>query len=172
KPLGMGTMTTAAKLGKITWEELEPAARQMATLNAAAARAMGRVDAHACTDITGFGLIGHAMNIARASELCFTIDAGRVPLFGDVFALAKRGLFSGGAKRGREALGADVDLAGDLDETTIGLLFDAETSGGLLIVVSPDDASALEAALAEEGLPVHAIGRFGPSGEHHIRVRA
>ena len=170
KPLGMGCMTTAAKFEKITWSELEPAAAQMATLNDRAARAMGTVDFHACTDITGFGLIGHAMNIARASELTFTIEAATVPLFGDVLSLAKRGLFSGGAKRGRANLGDDVDQAAELDEALVSLFYDAETSGGLLIVIDEGDAPRLEEALAAEELPIHRIGSFGAPGDQRIRL--
>ena len=79
KPLGMGAMTTAAKQQKITWEELEPAARQMATLNDRAAEAMNAAGAHACTDITGFGLVGHARNIARASGVTIRIELATPP---------------------------------------------------------------------------------------------
>ncbi len=160
KPIGMGCMTTAGKLGKIDWPTLEPAARQMAALNDRAAQAMGEVDFHACTDITGFGLVGHALNIARASGLTFRIQSSRVPLFDGVLALAKRGLFSGGAKRGRETLAREVSIGGGIDDALVGLLFDAETSGGLLIVVPPSEASRLEAGLRRRDLPVHAIGEF------------
>ena len=170
KPIGMGCMTTAAKFERISWAEMEPAALQMATLNAAAARAMQAVDAHACTDITGFGLVGHAMNIARASELTFRLEASKVPLFGDVIELARKGSFSGGAKRGRQALGDDVSIGAGIEDALVGLLFDAETSGGLLIVVPPDEASDLESALRAEDLPVNLVGAFESRGEHAIAV--
>ena len=171
KPLGMGCMTTAAKLQKITWDDLEPAAEQMATLNDRAARAMCSVDFHACTDITGFGLVGHAMNIARASDLTFEVDTASVPLFGDVMSLAKRGLFSGGAKRGRASLGAEVEVAGGLAQPLVDLLFDAETSGGLLIVLAESEAGRLEAALRAEELPVRRIGSFRSFTGKRIRLR-
>jgi selenide,water dikinase len=160
KPLGMGCMTTAAKLRKIDWDAMEPAARQMATLNDRAARAMATVDFHACTDITGFGLIGHSMNIAKASDLAFRIRCSDVPLFPDVIELARRKLFSGGAARGRDTLGAEVTIAAGVEEALASLFFDAETSGGLLIVVDPADAPALEEALRAEELPVCAVGEF------------
>src|SRR5262245_19065296 len=108
KRIGMGCMTTAAKLGKIGWSDLEPAARQMATLNDKACEAMNAAGAHACTDITGFGLVGHAMNIARASDLSFEIRVADVPLFPGAYELAEKQLFSGAAKRGRKALGPEV----------------------------------------------------------------
>jgi selenide,water dikinase len=160
KPLGMGCMTTAAKLGKIGWSELEPAARQMATLNDRACAAMNAVGAHACTDITGFGLVGHALNIARASRVAFEVQVEDVPLFPGVLELAQKGLFSGGAKRGRTTLADEVEVAAGLAEPRVNLLFDAETSGGLLIVVPEARASALERELAARDLPVARVGRF------------
>ena len=170
KSIGMGCTTTAAKLERFDWERVLPAAQQMATLNAAAAEAMAQVDAHACTDITGFGLIGHAMNIARASQLAFRIDTPAVPLFPGVMDLAARGLFSGGTKRSRAALGDDVSIGGGISEPLIGLLFDAETSGGLLIVVPPKESAKLEAALTERDLPVHKIGEFVERESHSIEL--
>ena len=171
KPLGMGCMTTAAKLRKLEWRDLEPAARQMATLNDKACEAMNAAGAHACTDITGFGLIGHAMNIARASDLTLELELARVPLFPGALELAKKGLFSGGAKRGRENLGAEVELASGLDEARVNLLFDAETSGGLLIVLPEARAALLERELAARALPVCRLGRFAERGARRIRVR-
>ena len=170
KPLGMGCLTTAAKLKKITWRELEPAARQMATLNDKACEAMNAAGAHACTDITGFGLVGHAMNIARASRLTFEVRVSDVPLFPGALELAKKGLFSGGAKRGRAALAKEVSIAPELDEVRVNLLFDAETSGGLLIVLPEARAGALERELRARELPVVRIGRFGEAGEHRVRL--
>ncbi len=164
KPLGMGTMTTAAKREKIERAVLAPAAQQMATLNDRAAAAMLVARAHACTDITGFGLIGHARNIAVASKVTLRIESARVPLFPGVLELSRRGLNSGGAKRGRATLAHEVNLASGLDEALVNLLFDAETSGGLLIVVAPDDAATLERELTARSLPVHRIGAFSAAG--------
>ncbi len=157
KVLGMGTMTTAAKLKKITWAELLPAAEQMATLNDRAAEAMIAVGAHACTDVTGFGLAGHARNVAAASGVTMRVRAGEAPLFPGALDLARRGLLSGGSKRGQKALADEVSVAADVDETLRDLLFDAETSGGLLIVVAPDRADALERELRRRSLPVHRV---------------
>ncbi|MCZ6596245.1 MAG: selenide, water dikinase SelD [Planctomycetota bacterium] len=170
KPIGMGCMTTAAKLGKITWDELEPAARQMATLNDLAAEAMEAALAHACTDITGFGLIGHAMNIARASDVTFRIRASDVPIFPGAMEQAKKKRFSGQAERGRESLGDDVAIGGGLEEVLVGLLFDAETSGGLLIVLPPERAGVLEDELRARDLPVVCVGEFVEAGEKRIEL--
>jgi len=176
KPLGMGCMTTAAKLRKIGAADLAPAARQMATLNDRACEAMNAVGAHACTDVTGFGLIGHGLNIARASALAFEITVSDVPLFPGVLELARKGLFSGGAARSRAALRAEVEIGGGLAEERVSLLFDAETSGGLLIVVPEAQAGALERELGARELPVARIGRFlapaaGAAPRGHIVLR-
>jgi selenide,water dikinase len=170
KPIGMGTMTTAAKFDRIDWEAMLPAARQMATLNDRAADAMLAANAHACTDITGFGLVGHARNIAAASGLTLRLESSRVPLFPGALDLSRKGSNSGGAKRGRAALAEEVSIAPGLEEPLVNLLFDAETSGGLLIVVSPADAGTLERELAQRSLPVHRIGQFGPTHGGTIEI--
>lgn len=171
KPLGMGTMTTSAKRGKISWDELEPAAQQMATLNDRAAAAMGTVRANACTDITGFGLAGHSHNIGRASGKTLCIDLARVPIFPGAFELAAAGGISGAAGRGRVSLAEDIQISASADPTRVNLAFDAETSGGLLIVVDPAAASALEAALIDEGQMVAAVGEVCASKGATVELR-
>ncbi len=163
KALGMGALTTAAKKSAIDWARMEPAARQMAQLNDRAADAMNAVGAHACTDVTGFGLAGHARNIALASRVTLRLELARCPIFPGALELARRGMCSGGAKRGRAALADVVRIAGGLDEALVNLAFDAETSGGLLIVVAASDATRLETELRARELPVHAIGECVPS---------
>lgn len=171
KALGMGALTTAAKLGKLAeGSDLEGAADQMAALNGPAAEAMMEAGGHACTDITGFGLIGHADNIARASDvsLRFTLDA--LPFFEGTVALAERGVFSGGRSRGKAALGDRVQVAPGLNAAAVDLTFDAETSGGLLIVLPADRATALEAGLEKRGVPLHRVGEVVPRGDFDIEL--
>ena len=170
KPLGMGCLTTAAKKKKITWRELEPAARSMAMLNDKACEPMNAAGAHACTDITGFGLVGHAMNIARASGLALEFHVADAPLFPGALDLARKGLFSGGAERGRRSLGPEVEIAGDLEEARVSLLFDAETSGGLLIVLPESRSSALERELRARDQLVARVGRCVEYHEKRIRL--
>jgi len=171
KSLGMGTMTTAAKFGKITWEELEPAAKQMATLNARAGAAMNAAGSMAATDITGFGLIGHGFNIARASSLCLSLDAKSIPIFPGAYELAQRGLLSGGAKKGQANIGEHVSIAPGVDTTLELLAYDAETSGGLLIVIPEARAKQLEDELAARDLPVCRIGRFVERERAFVELR-
>lgn len=170
KPIGMGSMTTAAKRQAISWNDMKPAAEQMATLNAAAAEAMRAAGFHACTDVTGYGLVGHAHNVAAASGVTLRIELARVPLFAGARGLAAKGHLSGGAKRGRAALADTVRVAGRLDEALVNLAFDAETSGGLLIVLAPQDAPALERELAARSLPVHRIGECAARGDATIEL--
>jgi selenide,water dikinase len=159
KALGMGAMTTGAKQGKIAWKDLEPAARQMATLNDRAAAAMNAVGAHACTDVTGFGLVGHAKNIASASGVTIRFDLDSLPIFPGALELVRQGVVSGASQRGRTAMKDVVSIRKGADEALVKLVFDAETSGGLLIAVSAGDAPALERELSARGLPGHRVGQ-------------
>jgi selenide,water dikinase len=158
KPLGMGAFTTSAKRGKISWETMQPAAEQMAVLNAPAAEAMRAARASACTDVTGYGLVGHARNVANASGVTLRIRSSDVPLFGEALSLARNGWLSGGAKRGRAGLAQEVSIGAGIEDALVNLLFDAETSGGLLILIDPARAPVLERELALRHLPVACIG--------------
>ena len=158
KPLGMGTVTTAHKKQEVDAEVVRQACDVMARLNKPAAEAMLEVGVHAATDVTGFGLMGHASEMARGSDITLRIQAGSVPWFGPVLELAERKLFSGGAARTRTHLGESVRFADDVEWTVQQLLCDAETSGGLLIAVAAERSDALEAALRARDVPVHCIG--------------
>lgn len=164
KRLGTGALTTAGKQGRIAWEELLPAARQMAALNDRAALAMNAVRAHAATDITGFGLAGHARNVARGSGVTLAIELGRVPLLDRALELARAGVVSGGSKKNRAALEDAVAVRAGLDPALVTLGFEAETSGGLLICVPSARARALETELAARDVLVARIGEVRPRG--------
>ena len=163
KPIGTGVLSTALKRDLASAEDLAPAVRSMTTLNAGAARAMRSIgDAvHAATDVTGFGLLGHLHNMLAASGLAAELDAAQVPLLPKALELAERGAVPGGTKRNREALEPQVKFGAKVPEAVRLLLFDAQTSGGLLIAVAADRASALRAALEREATPVAVrIGRL------------
>lgn len=170
KKLGMGSLTTAAKQEKITWKQLEPAARQMAELNDRAALAMNAVGPHACTDITGFGLVGHARNIAKSSKVTLRIELARAPIFDGALELARAGTLSGGSKRGRTALADVVSVRTGLEEALVNLVFDAETSGGLLIVIPPAKAAQLERELVARDLLVARIGECVPETGRFVEL--
>ena len=166
KPLGTGIISTALKNGRASGERIRAAVETMATLNAAAAEAMVDVGVTACTDVTGFGLLGHLHIALRASGVAATIDAGAVPFLDGVRGLAEAGMVPSGT---RSNLGFVDDHVGwgDTDEVERLMLADAQTSGGLLIAVRPERADALVAALEERGVTTHArIGatRAGQAG--------
>ena len=170
KRLGMGTMTTASKRGLLDWAGLEPAARQMATLNDAGAEAMVAAGARAATDVTGFGLLGHGRNLARGSEVCLELVADALPVFDGALAFAGQNVASGGSLRNREALRGEVELVGDVDPALATVCFDAETSGGLLIAIDEGRAARLEDELTRRDVLVARVGRFTPREGALVRL--
>jgi len=157
KPIGMGAMTTGMKMGKVDEVATEAACRQMADLNRAAAEVMCEAEARAATDITGFGLMGHALGMAEASGVTIELRAGAVPVFEGALNLAERKVLSGGAARTRLFLGKQAEVAADVPFALSQLCFDAETSGGLLIVIHRDRADELIAGLVRRGTACAAL---------------
>lgn len=173
KAIGTGVLTTALKRDLATAADIAPAVQSMTTLNAGAARAMRATGGgvHAATDVTGFGLLGHLHNMVAASAVAAEIEAAAVPLLPGALELAERGAVPGGTKRNREALAPHVQFDAAVPEPLRTLLFDAQTSGGLLIAVDADRANALIAALEREGTPAAArIGRLSRGVAGTIRV--
>src|SRR5438132_9307625 len=171
KPIGTGVLTTALKRDLLSEADVAPAVAAMTTLNAGAARAMLGVGVHAATDVTGFGLLGHLRTLLEASKAAAEIEAAAVPLLTGARELAQRGAVPGGTTRNIESAAETVTFASGVDATVRLLLSDAQTSGGLLIAVAPQQADALVEALKREATPVAAaIGRVvaGPAG--YIRV--
>jgi len=174
KPIGTGVLTTALKRDLATAAEIAPAVAAMTTLNAGAARAMRATGGgvHAATDVTGFGLLGHLHNMLAASGVAAEVDAAAVPLLPKALELAERGAIPGGTKRNREALAPHVQFDPKVPEPLRVLLFDAQTSGGLLIAVDPDRANTLIAALQTEAtLAAVRIGRLSRGVAGAISVR-
>jgi len=140
KPLGTGAITTAIKRGAASKEATEAAMRVMTQSARRASEAMVRLGAHACTDITGFGLLGHAYEMARASNVCLRIDCARVPLLPDVLELIAQGMLTRGDRNNRAYVGDAVEFASDVSREMQSALFDPQTAGGLLISLSPAQA--------------------------------
>jgi selenide, water dikinase len=170
KRLGMGTLTTAQKRGLLDWQALLPAAQQMATLNRAGAEAMVEAHCRAATDVTGFGLLGHARNLGRASSVTLQLDAGRLPIFERALEFAAQGVASGGSKRNREALLAEVRVEASAPDALATLAFDAETSGGLLVAIAPQQANRFRAACDQRRQFWAEIGRVVPAGAHWVEL--
>lgn len=143
KPLGSGVIATAIKKGEASDDVVEAAVEAMATLNAAAARAMLAADVRCATDVTGFGLLGHLRNLLRSSGAAARIQAERVPMLKGARNLAATGNIPGGTKRNLEDLAADLRFGDAVDPVTRTLLGDAQTSGGMLICVAEDRLEGL-----------------------------
>jgi selenide,water dikinase len=162
KPIGTGIVVTAAKADAATEDDLAAAIESMLTLNSSAAQAAGKIRGiHAATDITGFSLLGHSNEMAQKSGVELRICAERVPLLPGVPEYAGNGLIAGGLRRNRayfeHSLG-HVIFEEHLDELMRTVLFDPQTSGGLLLAVDSTDADALVEQFAAAGLPLWQIG--------------
>ena len=165
KPLGTGIVGTAIKNGRAPEALVAQAIAAMRTLNKAAAEALADLPVHACTDITGFGLLGHASEMAARGDAALRIEASRVPLLPGARAYAEQGNVAGGLGRNRDHfVGGDpgVRVADGVDPVVATLLFDPQTSGGLLLAVDPDRADAFLAACAERSVTVWEIGSAVP----------
>ncbi len=146
KPLGIGCLTTALKRGSVKAEQMEEAHAAMARLNRKASEAMVRVGVHAATDITGFGLLGHAYEMARSSGVSFRIDAGAVPVLDAARPYLRASFVCGGSKRNEAYAAGRVKIDASVGELPRILIHDVQTSGGLLIAVP---AAACEVLLRQ-----------------------
>lgn len=169
KPLGMGIISSAIKVGRADPRTVERAIAVMGGLNRAAAEAMVEVGVQAATDVTGFGLMIHLRELL-GPRLTATLHFDAIPILPEAIELAAEGILSGGSKRNIEAARDFVDT-GDLDDARRAVLFDAQTSGGLLIAVAPDRSVRLLELLEERG--VEDAARIGTldAGNGEIRVR-
>lgn len=167
KKIGTGILTTAAKVDLLTDEENREIERTMAMLNKYGFEGMRGVKADGCTDITGFGLIGHAAEMARAGNVTLELYSSKVPIFPKALEMASMGIIPAGAYRNREYtqgevmefLSRDPDRDADL-RARIDCLYDPQTSGGLLIAVNESELPRLQEQLGEQGCESAVIGMF------------
>lgn len=158
KPIGTGVVGTAIKSGRAPDAVVERAVRQMATLNAAAAAVLRQAQGiHACTDITGFGLLGHATEVARASGVTLEIQADAVPVIEGVLPLVA-GHRSGGMGTNRAHFSGGARISSAIPLELQDLLYDPQTSGGLLAAVSADTAEVVRQELERAGVTAWAVG--------------
>ena len=160
KPIGTGVIATAIKFDRAPQRTAEAAIASMVQLNRAAAEALGPLPAgavHACTDVTGFGLIGHATEVARASGVVVAIDVEAVPVLEGALELVERNT-PGGGRTNQQHFGGGVEAAAGLDPRRVQLLHDPQTSGGLLIAIGADSLPAALANLSRAGVTAHQIG--------------
>ncbi len=179
KRLGIGVLASALKKGIVTEDDMMPAIEEAAALNAAAAAAMAEAGVHACTDVTGFGLLGHLGEMLDASDAAAELDVAAVPLHDGVLELIAQAVYAGGLRNNRDYLvprlraagaagapaGASGEAAGPFagsvteQDPRVLALFDPQTSGGLLTAVPAERHPALLAALGARGVPGWTVGR-------------
>ncbi len=159
KPIGTGVVLSAQRQGAAEPGWLEAATASMARLNRHASYLAREAGLRAATDITGFGLLGHLWEMADHSGVGAEVDSSAVPLLPGALDASRMDMHTGGEGRNREWLGSNVVVAGSVDSDLAALLFDPQTSGGLLLAASPRTAKTLEAAFARDGAPLWRIGR-------------
>ena len=157
KPIGTGIITTAAKLQDVTSEVLEGAVEVMSTLNHSASHAMVKTGVHACTDVTGFGLLGHLQAMLQASGVAARLSSEAVPQIEGAWELVQRGVSPGGTGRNLESVDEVTAWGPRIDEPMKLLLSDAQTSGGLLISVASEQRDQLLRELASAGVETAAV---------------
>ena len=171
KPLGTGIIATATKRGAASPAAIAAATESMSRLNDRAAAAMLEVGVHAATDITGFGLLGHATEMLGKSKLCLKIESAKLPLLPDAATLAQAGYLAGGVKRNRDFYAARVEIAPSIAAYFNDLVYDPQTSGGLLIAVAPEKADRLLEKLHAAGVTeAQVIGEVTPTAAACLRV--
>ena len=166
KPIGTGVIATALKRGLAAAAHVEASTASMLALNRRAAEAIEGLEAHAVTDVTGFGLLGHAREMALAGEVTLEIHSGEVPLLPGVLDYARQGALAGGLKNNREFVSCAVETVRELPEELVNLLYDPQTSGGLLIALPEEEAGRLVQRL--EG--ARRVGRVVARGQAPIRL--
>ena len=170
KPIGLGVLTTAQKADMLSPEGLALAHRLMTTLNKSARDAMVKYEVHACTDVTGFGLLGHGYEMAQGSDVSMTIHVDDVDLIPEAVELARIGILPAGMYRNRTFAEPGVD-AGDTELARQDLMYDPQTAGGLLIAAAPQDADALLEELRGCVPSAQRIGTVEPyTGGKRIRL--
>ncbi|MDO5424525.1 MAG: selenide, water dikinase SelD [Eubacteriales bacterium] len=168
KKLGVGIVCTANRVGEASGEALEEAVRSMITLNRRASEISRKYEVHACTDVTGFGFLGH-LHEMMGQKLSCRIDAGKIPVIAEALAYADEFLLTAGGQRNRNYAGPFVKFE-QVSFAMEEVLFDPQTSGGLLLAVKAEQAEALLADLRNEGLPAAIVGELLERQETEIRV--
>jgi len=172
KPLGTGVMSTALKQQMVPGDVVKEATKLMMTLNADAAWAASLARVPAATDVTGFGLLGHLHNMCVASGVGAEISADAVPMISGVRELAEAGFVSGGTKRNEAHFLQFVTFSSDVSDVERSLLFDAQTSGGLLLAVPPAATKGLLDNLIDRGVPCAAVIGKVVEGASAIQVES
>lgn len=171
KRLGTGVISTAIKQQRASAASVSAAVESMLALNRAASEVALGFEVHSATDITGFGLLGHAREMAAGSKVSLVLDYSRVEFLPEAIDDSRQGFLPGGLKRNIEFLTGCVEFSGAIPDELRNLLFDPQTSGGLLLSIAAQDAPALLGALRERDIPAQEIGAVIEKTQPLIQVR-
>ncbi len=171
KPIGTGVISTGIKLNKTTPEIAATSVETMLTPGRYAAEAMREFAIKGATDVTGFALVGHAWEMARASGVTIIIEPATVPLLEGALNLATAGLLTSGDKSNRAYVGEDVRIVEGVDENWLRLLYDPQTAGGILLAVPAAAANDVLARLHENYPRAAVIGKITESGDHSVVIQ-
>jgi selenide,water dikinase len=166
KPIGTGVISTGIKFQKASDEAKNAALKTMTISAREASQAMSRLDVNGCTDITGFGLLGHAFEMAKASEVCFRLISSDVPLLPEVLELIQQKMLTRGDKNNRDYVGDTIKISGNVSAAMQSALFDPQTAGGLLISMSEENASSFINQVANSQI----IGRVEKLNDYLIEL--
>ena len=171
KPLGTGVISTALKGGMASENAVHAMVECMTALNRKASERMLTFGPHACTDITGFGFIGHALEMVMASQIGMVIHSGNIPILPEAIEYIKMGLVPGGAYSNRDYFSCRVETASTISPFLLDLLYDPQTSGGLLISLpSPEAKSLIEALKKEDLIDARIVGRVVEEPKGRIQI--
>ena len=171
KPLGTGVLFNACRARKLPWPELERILPEVAALNGAALEAALNYDIHACTDVTGFGILGHSLEMARGSEVGIELSHGALPFYPSALEMYRRGETTGSNRANLEMVKDSLRIDARLADQEREILFDPQTSGGLLLSVPPDQAEDLLVELHTQGISTsRKIGRVVESPIAALRI--
>ena len=171
KKIGSGVLTSADKVDFLNKSESDELSRTMAELNKYAFEATAGVKVDGCTDITGFGLLGHGAEMARAGDVTLEVFTERIPLMSRALEFAAQGILPAGAHNNMAFLSGDVmDYSVGLKQEQIDMLYDPQTSGGLLLAVKEPELERLQYQLREKGCENAVIGRFKKRTSHYIEI--
>lgn len=171
KAIGTGIITTGKKADLVTEEDFQTAAASMAALNAAAGKLLnGFHHVHACTDITGFGLLGHSYEMASGSEASLILRSQSLPILPGAKELAEMGIIPSGAYRNMDYVAPHLSISETASQSLIDLISDPQTSGGLLAALPPQEAAQFQKALQSQGLTSAIIGEAIPKQTWDLRI--
>lgn len=172
KPLGLGVLNTAIKADIATKEQYDMAVKTMVTLNKYALEALDGLDISSCTDVTGFGFLGHAYEMAKGSKVSLEIYSDKIPIIEGAKELAGKGIIPAGMYSNKNYVEDEVEVDDDVEEVMEDLLYDPQTSGGLLIAINKDDVEkALESLSANTDNEFAVVGKVIGKGDEAIYIK-